>query len=71
MSTNSAQKNWPEVKGKIKAKWGKFADSDIDSFKDNMNLIAAKVEKVYGITKDKAEQEYKDFTKSIETKLKN
>lgn len=70
MSTTDTQQNWTELKGKIKTKWGKLVDGDIDKFKDNMHLITEKVQTVYGITKDKAEQEYNDFKKSIEEKPK-
>lgn len=68
MNTDTAQTEWNELKGKIKAKWNKFTDIDVDKFRGNMHLVAAKVQSAYGLTKDKAEQEYSDFQKSIETK---
>ena len=66
MSEDKAQTDWTALKGKIKTKWSKLADADVDSFKGNMHLITEKIQKTYGLTKDKAEQEYKDFNKSIE-----
>lgn len=66
MTTDKATTDWNEIKGKIKSKWGKFADAEVDSFKGNMDLISEKIQKVYGYTKDKAEQEYKDFKKTLE-----
>lgn len=66
MSTDKSQDRWTEVKGKIKQKWSKLADTDVDSFKDNMHLIADKVQKAYGYTKDKADQEYTEFKKTLE-----
>lgn len=71
MTNTKSQDNWTEVRGKIKSKWSKFADSDLDGFKGNLDLIAEKVQKVYGLTKDKADQEYSDFKKSIEEKPKS
>ena len=62
------KQEWSELRSKIKAKWSKLVDTDLDSFKDNLHLIADKVQKVYGVTKDKAEQEYKDFRKTLEEK---
>ena len=70
MSTENAQKDWTELRGKIKSKWSKLSDSDIESFKDQMNLISEKIQKVYSFTKDKAEQEYDDFKKTLEVKPK-
>lgn len=66
MGTDNKKKTeWKEIKGKIKSKWGKLGDSDIDKFKGNMHLVAAKVQTVYKITKDKADKEYTEFTKTI------
>lgn len=56
--------DWKELKSKIKTKWQKLGDSDIDKFKDNMQLVTAKIQSVYGISKDKAEQEYAEFKKA-------
>ena len=68
MSTDNTQKDWKEIKGRIKSKWGKFVDADVESFKGNLHLIAAKVQSVYGMTKDKAEMEYADFKKALDAK---
>ncbi len=66
MSTDKAQTEWTELKGKIKTKWEKFGEPELESFKGNMHSISEKIQKTYGYTKDKAEQEYKDFQKSLE-----
>jgi uncharacterized protein YjbJ (UPF0337 family) len=66
MTVDKALPEWKELRNKIKAKWSKLADLEVDGFKDNMHLISAKIQKAYGYTKDKAEQEYKDFRKSLE-----
>jgi len=68
MSAENVQQEWTELKGKIKSRWSKLIDTDVESFKDNMHLISEKVQKVYGITKDRAEQEYADFKKTLEAK---
>ena len=68
MTSSSNPQNWTELKGKIQSKWSKFVEADLESFKGNMHLIAEKVQKVYGVTKDKAEQEYADFKKTLEAK---
>jgi uncharacterized protein YjbJ (UPF0337 family) len=68
VNTDNLQNDWTELRTKIKAKWDKFVDTDLESFKGNMHLISEKVQKVYGVTKDKAEQEYADFKKTLEPK---
>jgi len=70
MSANT-QENWTEIRTKIKTKWDKFADADLDGFKGNMHLIPEKIQKTYGIAKDKAELEYNEFKKTIESSPKS
>jgi len=65
MNTDKKQMDWSEIKGKIKQKWNKFVDTDVDGFKDNMHLISEKLQKTYGYTKDKADQEYTEFQKTL------
>ena len=66
MNKNVAKGNWVELKGKIKTKWAKFTDHDIDELNGHMEQIAGKIQKVYGYAKEKADLEYKDFKKSLE-----
>lgn len=68
MNNPNAQNEWNELKGKIKAKWDKLVDTDIEKFRGNMHLIAPRIQSLYGITKDKAEQEYKDFQTGLQAK---
>ncbi len=69
MNTDKAATEWNELKGKIKGKWSKLVDADVDGFKGNLHLIADKIQTTYGYTKDKAQQEYSDFRKSLEPKV--
>ncbi len=65
MNTEHRETDWSDLKGKIKNKWGQFLDSDIDSFKENMDTIPDRIQRTYGYSKEKADQEYGDFKKSI------
>lgn len=65
MNSTSTPAEWTQIKGKISSKWSKFADSDIEKFKDNMEAISDKIQKTYGHSKEKADQEYSDFKKDL------
>jgi len=69
MNTNTVQGNWSEIKGKIKATWGKFTDDEIETFKGNLEQIAGKIQKTYGYAQDRAEREYKDFKATLSQPL--
>jgi len=62
---STIQSDWNDIKKKIKEKWDKFSDKEIDDFKDNMDLLSEKIQSVYGCAKDRAEKEYKDFKVSL------
>ncbi len=65
MNTKTIEKNWTELKGKIKSKWGKFNDEEVESIKGDLTLLAGKIQKVYGIAKDHADRQYDEFKKSV------
>ncbi len=52
---------WTELKGKIRERWGKLTDDDVESFRGNMDQISGKIQQTYGYAKDRAEKEYADF----------
>ncbi len=57
---------WTDLKGKIKSKWSKFNDDDIESLRDNMDrLTVNRLQKVYGYEKDRAEREYQEFKRTL------
>src|SRR5512141_2370901 len=52
---------WKEIKGGVKAKWGKLTDDDLTQVEGNQEKLLGLLQQKYGYAKDKAEQEYKDF----------
>ncbi len=54
---------WKELKGDIKAKWGKLTDDDLTEIEGNQEKFIGILQKKYGYGKDEAEREYDDFIK--------
>ena len=67
MNTITIEKNWTELKGKIKAQWSKFNDEEVESFKSDLGKLSGKIEKVYGIAKENADRQFGDFKKSVQS----
>ena len=65
VNTHSVETNWTELKGKIKTKWGKLNDMEIEGVKKDLTQLAGKVEKAYGTTRDDAVKQYQEFSKSV------
>ncbi len=67
MIRNTEKIEWKVLKVKIKNKFSKLRDSDIESLEGRMDLLTHKVQKTYGYTQAKADKECHDFQKSINT----
>ena len=63
MNWDIVEGNWKQFKGKVKAQWGKLSDSHIDLIAGKRTELAGKVQEVYGLSKEEAEQQIKDFEK--------
>ncbi|WP_028917539.1 CsbD family protein [Pseudoxanthomonas sp. J35] len=58
--------NWKQLKGQIKAKWGDLTDDDFDVVEGNTQYLAGKLQERYGWEKDRAEQEIRDFARTLD-----
>lgn len=70
MTAEEELAQWNELKRKIKLRWSRFTESEIELFKGNLELITENIKKSYGSSNAKAEQEYQDFKKSLESAAK-
>ncbi|MFL6649828.1 MAG: CsbD family protein [Sulfurifustaceae bacterium] len=61
MDWNQIEGNWKQLKGKIKAKWGDLTDDEIDVINGRREELLGKIQKAYGIGKDEAERQVRDF----------
>ncbi len=59
--------DWNVIKGKIKEKWGKFTDDDLTEIEGKKDQLLGKLQKRYGLAKDKAEEEFAAWEKMYTT----
>lgn len=52
---------WKQLKGSIKAKWGKLTDDEIDQVEGKMEKLVGLLQEKYAYTKEKAEAEISEF----------
>jgi len=55
---------WGQVTGKVKEKWGKLTDDDLDVIAGKKDQLVGKIQERYGYEKDKAEREVDEFGNS-------
>lgn len=61
MNEDILKGKWKEIKGSVKAKWGNLTDDDLTAVEGMQEKLLGLLQTKYGYTKDKAEEEYKEF----------
>jgi uncharacterized protein YjbJ (UPF0337 family) len=56
---------WKQLSGRIKEKWGKLTDDDLKRAEGTSEYLAGKIQERYGIARDVAEKQVKEFQKSL------
>lgn len=67
MNTNTIEKNWSEIRTKIKAQWSKMSDEQIDGVKSDLSLLPARIQTAHSLGKEEAERQFGDFKKSVQS----
>ena len=56
---------WKQLAGKAKVTWGKLTDDDFDVAEGNRDYLIGRVQERYGIAKDEAERQVRDFERTL------
>lgn len=65
MNNDRIKGNWKQLHGKLKAKWGKLTDDDLDVAEGNTEYLAGKLQERYGIARDAAEKQIREFDHNL------
>ncbi len=65
MNPDIIKGKWSQLSGKIKKKWGKLTDSDVKAPGGHREYLVGKLQERYGIAKEKAEVQVKEFERSL------
>lgn len=63
MNWDIVEGNWKQFKGKVKTRWGKLTDDQLDVIAGKRTQLAGKIQEAYGITQEEAERQIKSFEK--------
>jgi uncharacterized protein YjbJ (UPF0337 family) len=56
-----AETSWPQFKGRVRARWMKFSDAELESIAGKRPELLKNIQSVYGITRADAEREVRAF----------
>lgn len=62
--------NWKQFHGKMLEQWGKLTKDDLDVAAGRRDQIVGKLQERYGVAKDEAERQIKEFEETCKTAAK-
>jgi uncharacterized protein YjbJ (UPF0337 family) len=65
MNWQQIEGKWDFAKGKLREKWGKLTDDDIDVIAGKRDQLIGRLKERYGIQKDAAEKEINNWLDTI------
>ena len=66
MNEDTLKGQWKQLSGRVKEQWGKLTDDDLKVAEGSSEYLAGKVQERYGVAKDEAERQVKDFRDNID-----
>lgn len=57
MNRDTIEGSWKEMKGRIKARWGKLTDDELDRVEGNYDILLGKIQKAYGLSREEVERD--------------
>ncbi len=58
---NLLSAEWKQLRGKVKERWGKLTDDEIQQIEGNYDQLVGKIQERYEITRAKAEEQVDEF----------
>lgn len=65
MNNDIIQGKWKQLSGNIQKQWGKLTDDDLTVVDGTREYLSGKIQERYGIAKDAAEDQIKEFEKTL------
>lgn len=63
MNAEQIKGQWKQIKGEIRKQWGKLTNDELDWIAGEKDVLVGTLQKKYGITKEEAEKQVKNFTR--------
>jgi uncharacterized protein YjbJ (UPF0337 family) len=61
MNWDRVEGNWKQFTGKVKEKWGKLTDDDLQVINGQQDQLVGRIQERYGVAKDEAQKQVKNW----------
>lgn len=66
MDWNEIEGRWLQAKGKVRERWGKLTDDDLDVIAGKRDQLAGMIQQRYGEARDEVEKQIDEFARRYE-----
>jgi uncharacterized protein YjbJ (UPF0337 family) len=66
MNWERVEGKWKQVRGAVRAKWGKLTDDDLEAIGGKRDALLGKLQERYGMAKDRAEAAVDEFVATLD-----
>ena len=65
MNWEQVEGKWKQYSGKVREKWGKLTDTDLDVIHGRREVLVGKIQEHYGLAKEEAHRQVDEFFKAL------
>jgi len=66
MNWEHIEDSWEQIKGNLKARWGKLTDDDLERIAGKRERLIGRLQEIYGLVKERAEADLRDWERHQE-----
>jgi uncharacterized protein YjbJ (UPF0337 family) len=70
MNWDTIEGNWKQMMGKVRERWGKLTDSDIEMAGGRRDQLVGRIQERYGIARDAAQKQADEWAKAMKEEEK-
>jgi uncharacterized protein YjbJ (UPF0337 family) len=61
MNEDTLKGQWSQLKGKVREKWGKLTNDDVEIIQGRSEQLVGRIQERYGVARGEAERQVKDW----------
>ncbi len=61
MNSDRIRGQWKQIKGKVKERWGRLTDDDLDVIAGRRDQLLGRIQERHGMAREEAQRQVKEF----------
>lgn len=66
MNWQQVEGNWMQIKGRVKQRWGKLTNDDLDAIDGKREELLGRIQEREGVAREQAERQVDEFVRKLE-----